>query len=157
MEVLSLEASYDASSPNFTTPRTFSFRGLKFSCLLSRVRFGLAAVESRAFMNPGSPTYGMAGFLPVYAGFDLYRNPKRTLLCYTMVPDIHVEGAWYPLLYAARQPCLRFTLNAEVEYYGIGAGLELGYAAMDQYNAGPIHVFGAGFRIRAITANFGLR
>ena len=156
MEILSLNALYDPSSPNITTPRLFAIRALKFSCSLSRVRFGLAAVEAGAFMRASAQPVGLTTLLPVYVGCDLYRNPKRTLLCYSMVPDIHVEGTWFPLSPDARQPCLRFMVNAEVEYLGMGAGLEVGYLLANQRNIGLVQVFGAGFRIRAIVASFGL-
>jgi hypothetical protein len=157
MEVLSLDALYDPSSPNFTTPRLFAIRVLKFSCSLDRVRFGLAPVEAGAFMSAGTQPVGLTTLLPVYVGYDLYRNPKKTLLCYSMVPDIYVEGTWFALPMDADQPCLRFMVNAEVEYFGLGAGLEAGYLVANQKNVGLVQVLGAGFRIRALVGNFALR
>ncbi|MBM3331393.1 hypothetical protein FJY68_06005 [candidate division WOR-3 bacterium] len=96
MEVVSLNVLYDPSSPNFTTPRMFAIRALKLSCSLSRFRFGLAPMEAGAFMSAGTQPVGLTTFLPLYFGYDLYRNPKRTLLCYSMVPDIYVEGLGSP-------------------------------------------------------------
>lgn len=157
MEVLSLNALYDRSSPNFTTPRMFAIRALKFSCSLDRVRFGLAPVEAGAFMSAGSQPVGLTTLLPVYLGCDLYRNPKKTLLCYSMVPDVYLEGTWFALPMDASPPCLRFTVNAEVEYFGLGAGFEAGYLVANQKNVGLVQVLGAGFRIRALVGNFGLR
>jgi len=52
---------------------------------------------------------------------------------------------------------MRFMVNAEVEYLGLGLGFEGGYLVANQRNVGLVQVFGAGFRIRAMVASFGLK
>ncbi len=155
LEPASLGTIYDADAPNSTTPRVLSIRVLKLSCSLGRARFGFAPVEAGAFMGHGHPATGTGGALPLFLGFDLFRNPKRTLLCYSMVPDVYLEGAWFPIPVVPGQPLLRFTVNAEVEYYGLGIGLEAGYLTANEQDLGRVHIFGAGFRLRLLPGNFG--
>jgi len=155
LEPVSVGVLYDGTSPDFTTPRMFAARLLKFSCSLGRVRFGFAPVEAGAFMGSGDHPTGAGGFLPVYAGFDVYRNPKKTLLCYSMVPDVYIEGTWVPVLQVPGGTMLRLAAVGEIEYYGLGLGLEAGYLTADEQDVGRVHIFGAGFRLRLMTGNFG--
>ena len=155
LEPISLGILCDGTSPSPATPRLFLFRVLKLSCSLGRARFGLAPVEAGWLMGHGHPATGTGGVLPLFLGFDLYRNPKRTLLCWSMVPDIYVEGTWFPVLSIPGQPMLRLTAIGEVEYYGLGIGLEATYLTADEQDLGRVHIFGAGFRLRLLPGSIG--
>ncbi len=71
--------------------------------------------------------------LPVHVGFVLWSNPKRTVFFYGQVPNIYVQvtGSLPSYGYVSEfhwaSPTVRAALCCDLDYYGVGIGLEAGW------------------------------
>jgi hypothetical protein len=107
----------------------------KVTCKLGRVRFGMTVVESYAETDLGSG--GAGQFLPVQVGYTLWSWPRKTWFFYGAVPDIYAEAGVGVLdLEFNFRTLLRMSVCCDVDYYGLGAGLEAGWLSIPFYIGG---------------------
>ncbi len=106
--------------------------------------------------------YAGAGvFAPLYCGYELYARPRRTAFFYSMVPSVHVE-AMFGFISYDWSPVARLSLVCNLDYYGLGIGLEAGAVtlvpegAYEQPQYSREYRLYAGVKLRALTASFGL-
>jgi hypothetical protein len=102
-------------------------RALRLDYEFNHWRVGLAALDQRQVIDGADGSMSMTGFLVPDVGYLIYRQPKRTAFFYGMVPSLWAEAAavipvWLNDLHAAA----RVDCRAEVDYYGVGLGAELG-------------------------------
>jgi hypothetical protein len=100
--------------------------------MLNRVRFGAALDEGYAEFD------GWSGdmMLPLHVGYTLLSRPKKTLLFYGAVPEIYAEASgslWGPMLAFEFEPALRVALCCDVDYGGVGARFEMGWADIKRH------------------------
>jgi hypothetical protein len=96
---------------------------LKATCQWNRCRLGVAMAE--AGVDPSDGTLGPAPVnmtVPVYVGYDIWHNPKRTWIFYGAAPALYAEvGASFVYLVT-----IKTALACEVDYYGLGLRAEAG-------------------------------
>lgn len=126
----------------------------------NRLRFGAAATEGFA----EGWTASANTVLQVHAGYYLQAIPRRTAFFYSLLPSCLAEVAVGPHFNGATWTLdgayLRASLAYQVEYYGLGLGVEIGAydlfggAANERsYFTGSPHSFGA-LQLRLLTASF---
>jgi hypothetical protein len=130
----------------------------KLSCLLGKVRFGMTGLELH---YTDLPPDGYV--MPVSAGYTLWSRPvpsglPASIPTYGMVPDIYAEAtcSWLTT-WGKLRPSLRAALCCDVDWLGVGVGLEAGLTWLYRTTTWPgpwDHVY-AGLRIRAITFGIG--
>ena len=121
---------------------------LKASCQWDRFRLGVAYLEMWGDIadGPAGPV-PVEMQLPVYAGFDIWHNPKKTWLFYGAVPDIYAEVG-----ISLRDPkVMKAALACDVDYYGFGLMVEGG----GYLNPGNGNTFYAGVLLRFLTFGIG--
>ena len=122
-----------------------------------RLRLGIAAAEIYMVF-----LYESGGAIaPVSLGWDLYSRPRPTAFFCGMVPSIRVELAGG---YAGPDGGVtaRAAVVGEVDYYGLGAGLELGALTMRTIEADHAYepprrwTFYGVFKLRGLAFSIGL-
>jgi hypothetical protein len=100
---------------------------------------------------------GSPGAIPeLHVGYKLLSKPKRTWFFYSAVPDLYVEAAGGGFK-GIRSPFYgKLSAGCEVDYYGLGAGIETGAAVWlsDVEGWSESSLF-AGFRLRLLTFGIG--
>ncbi len=106
--------------------------------------------------------YGGAGvFAPLYCGYELYARPRRTAFFYGMVPNVRVEGM-FGFISPNWSPIARLSLVCDLDYYGVGIGLEAGAVTLvpedvyERLQYSREYRLYAGVKLRVLTASFGL-
>jgi hypothetical protein len=106
----------------------------------------------------GDP-YGLC-FAPVHVGYDIVLNAKKTAFFYGMVPSCYVEATL-----GAFPPYAKVAAACDIEYYGVGTGIEFGCVDWNQkpnYPSGTgvsrsfIPVLYASLKLRLLDAAFRL-
>jgi len=126
----------------------------------NRFRFGAAATEGFA----EGWTASANTVLQAHDGYYLLANPRRTAFFYSLLPSCLAEVAAGPHFNGATWRLdgayLRVSLASQIEYYGLGLGIEIGTydlfggsANERYYFTGPPHAFGA-IQLRLLTASF---
>ena len=101
------------------------------TCVIDRVRFGVTAADLYSAID----YWDGSMLLPVHVGYCIMSNPKATWRLWGAVPDVHVDAigslwgnrwtsAWPVSLQYS--PTIELTLCCDVDYYGLGAGLQVG-------------------------------
>ena len=105
-----------------------------FTCVLDKARFGIGAVDT--YTSPDF--WNLTVILPVHVGATLWSNPKATWPVWGAVPDVYVivsgslwqngqSGTWAPWPPSFRlAPSVGVALCCDVDYYGLGARLDVG-------------------------------
>lgn len=113
------------TDPN--TPMGFGGQFVKATFQWNRLRFGAAFAEGWVVTSDFEPGPLMGA--PVYVGYDLWHNRKRTWFFYGAVPDVYAEVGMsfvYTTLFKAALCC-------DVDYYGVGVKAEAGrYVFLDE-------------------------
>ena len=101
------------------------------TCVIDRVRFGVTAADVYSAVD----YWDGSVLLPVHVGYNILSNPKATWRLWGAVPDVHVDatgslwenrkaGAWPVSMQYS--PTIELALCCDVDYYGLGAGLQIG-------------------------------
>ena len=101
----------------------FGLRALKLTYHSGRgFRAGISASDGGGILNLDMDYLPSGGsYAPVYVGYDIVFNPKKTAFFYGVVPSCYVEATLGALpLYA------RVTAACDIDYYGLGIGAEAG-------------------------------
>ena len=69
---------------------------------------------------------------PVHIGYDIVLNPKKTGFFYGMVPSCYVEATL-----GAFPPYAKVAAACDVDYYGIGTGIEVGVVDWNRQSEYP--------------------
>jgi hypothetical protein len=156
----------------YTLPGAAGYQAFTYGSFLKagfrtgRLYFGVALVDDIGFPDVDwtdfeSPPYG-GTFFPLLAGYQFFTLPRRTACAWGMVPDLRAEAAFGFLGHGYR-PYGRVSAIADLDYWGIGCGLEVGAVSVDmsgyppEYNDPPrLTALYAGFRLRFLVLNFGL-
>ncbi len=139
-----------------TYPVMFHVRALRLEYWTGRFRVGVAYAELYNIL-----LYEVAGAVaPVHIGYSFYSRPRKTAFFYGMVPEARAEVTFgldpddWELLFRA-------ALVGEVDRYGVGLAVEVGYLTAkfrDIYVSRErprVHQVYVGARVRALA--FGLR
>ena len=101
------------------------------TCVIDRVRFGVTAADVYSAVD----YWDGSVLLPVHVGYNILSNPKATWRLWGAVPDVHVdaigslwENRWTSAWPVSLQysPTVELALCCDVDYYGLGAGLQIG-------------------------------
>ena len=118
-----------------------------------RFRFGVSFLDF--------PPTGGSSILPVEAGLTIYQRPLRYGWFQGMVPDVFAEVGYYWANGIIEDnmyfPVWKFGVRSEVDYYGLGAGVEVAYCIMTRSGAGTQSGLGpaASLYVRLLVTNFG--
>jgi hypothetical protein len=104
--------------------------------------------------------------LPLHVGYTFFSRPKKTQFFYGAVPDMYAEvsgSPWSPnsrsdMLGFRFEPALRVALCCDVDYGGVGARFETGWADIHRDYAGPtsrVSFIYAGLQMRLLTFGIG--
>jgi hypothetical protein len=105
-----------------------------FTCVLDRARFGIGAIDT--YTSPDF--WNLTVVLPVHVGATIWSNPKATWPVWGAVPDVYVKvsgslwqngqsGTWTPWPPSFRlAPFLGVALCCDIDYYSLGARLDVG-------------------------------
>jgi hypothetical protein len=123
-------------------------------------RIGIAAAEGFAVPD----MFDAQMFAPVHVGYTLWSNPRRSTFFYGMVPDVYVELSATPFggdNVFTLKPAVKLVLCCDIDYYGLGAGLEAGWINItryDLYTSWPdrYKYFYFAVRLRALPFGIGL-
>ncbi len=130
------------------------FRIGKVEGLLGRGRVGLSVADAYFIIDGRS-----GGVLaPVHVGFSLFSIPRKAAFFWSRAPDIYIEAEGGFISPSGIQPMAQVLLRADMDYYGIGLGLEAGWATIVMEEAGHAercNEFHAGFLLRALTFGLG--
>ncbi len=130
-----------------------AIRFAKLDCMLGSFRFGASVMDDYSWTD----MWYAEMMVPVHVGFTLLSNPKKTFLCYSMVPDLYVEVSGSPFNALWRlQPAVRAALCADVDYYSLGAGAELGFMSIPRRWTPERRVTGPYFGLRLRVLTFGI-
>lgn len=91
-------------------------------------------------------------FAPIHVGYDIILNPKRTEFFYGMVPCCFAEAS-----FGAFPPCVKLGAACDFDYYGVGTGVEVGFADWTPaYSLARHSTFYASLKLRLLDAAFRL-
>lgn len=96
---------------------------LKATCQWNRFRFSAAYLDFVGDIGDGSAgPMPICMHWPVYVGYDLWHNPKKTWFFYGAVPDVYAEvGVSFDY-----KTTVKAALACDLDYYCIGLRLEAG-------------------------------
>ena len=125
---------------------------------LNRLRFGAALLDGYEEFDG----WQCDMTLPLHVGYTFFSRPKKTQFFYGVVPDIYAEVSGSPWSAASRsdvlgfsfEPALKAALCCDVDYGGVGARFELGWADIHRDFAGPtsrMSFLYAGLQVRFLT------
>jgi hypothetical protein len=129
------------------------------TCVLNRVRFGVAAVDMYAAID----FWSCKAILPVHVGYTIWSNPKRTSPVWSSVPDLHFDVTGI-LMETTRRgypetirllPTAQAALCCDVSYCGVGASLQVGGWTGPALGYETSRAFFAELRLRALTFGIG--
>jgi hypothetical protein len=138
-----VDAGFLASSDGPLT----SVRLARGTCVLDRIRFGVAACELTVGGGGDWPTDMR---LLVHAGYTLWSRPKKTGCFWSSVPDVYAEAAC-GIMDANWQvsPTFRASVGCDIDYFGVGGRVEAGWLSLHEelYIGAQVRLltFGIGF------------
>ena len=139
---------------------SFEGRLLRATYTTGRLRAGIGLVDVYAVID-----FCDAGmWAPVHVGYTVWSNPRRTLFFYGVVPDIYVELSGSPFTPRAGRLStglgLKLSAVFDVDYYGVGAGVEFGLLRIPHGYCGQSYGYSTGsylcLRLRALPFSIGL-
>ncbi len=130
--------------------------------MLNRVRFGAALLDGYAEFDGWSGNM----VLPLHVGYTFFSRPEKTKFFYGAVPDVYAEVSGSPcgpdsltgVLGLRYGPALKVALCCDVDYGGVGARFETGWADIHRDYAGPtsrVSFLYAGLQVRILTFGIG--
>jgi hypothetical protein len=129
--------------------------------MLNRVRVGAALVDAYAEFDGWSGNM----VLPLHVGYTFFSRPEKTKFFYGAVPDVYAEvsgSPWGPgsvtgVLGFRYGPALKVALCCEVDYGGVGARFETGWADIyrDSGSTSRMSFIYAGLQMRLLTFGIG--
>jgi len=154
IELASLQSFHSTGNlpEYYYVPRMVGVRFARLTGSCGRVRLGVAAVEGWSVLG-GHDMAGMGGFAPLYLDVNLYRATRRTGRLYWNVPDVYVSTTFIPFSVGNRGSIVKAGLTCDVDYFGVGVGLEAAYTHGWVEYEGTIDEFGIGIRLRVGVAS----
>ncbi len=107
------------------------------------------------------PNKAGVAFLPLHGALEIYSHPWKNAFYSGRMPDVRVE-AMVAFITGNWSPMARLSVIGEMDYYGVGIGLEAGVATASveglfgSPDPGRISDVFAGLRLNALTARFEL-
>ena len=116
-----------------------------------RLRFGVSFLDA--------PPTGGSSVLPLEAGFTIYQRPLRYGWFQCMVPDVFAEIGYYWANGIIEDnmyfPVWKVGVRSELDYYGLGAGVEVAGCFMTRSGAQSWLGPAASLYVRLLVTNFG--
>lgn len=121
-------------------------RAAKFTYHSGRgFRAGISALDGDGVVMQ----YGLWAVAPIHVGYDIVLSPKRTGFFYGMVPSCYVEATL-----GAFPPYAKLAAACDVDWYGVGTGIEFGVIDWNPLNYPP--GLYAALKLRLLDAAFQL-
>jgi hypothetical protein len=134
-----------------------NWRGIKGTVILDRLRMGVALIDLYA---ASQWEFGWVGvtFVPLHVGYTIYSRPTKCWFFYGAIPDIYVEASAAVLRPDSKfNPTVRLAACAEIDYYGLGIGVEGGWVNLENTDEirRRVPLFYLGLQIRVLTLRIG--